>query len=137
MSYPLIICDAGRSNSKRSKQKNDCTIRAASKVLELDYDIIYDSFTLNGRKCSKGFNLAYWICSSSIGRDRFSKISFPAIKGKSRMTIIEFCKQYPEGKYICKVSKHVFAVINGTVFDTFEQRGNGCVYLAWKVKESS
>ena len=131
--YPFIYSDGGRSISKRPKQKNDCTVRAVADTFGLSYDEVYDNFKLNGRQCSKGFNFSWWLLSSSIAGGRVDKMSFPATKGQRRMNPSTFCKQYNKGKYICRTAKHVFAVIDGIVYDTWEQRPDRCIYTAWEV----
>lgn len=37
-----VKSDAGRSESRRPRQKNDCTVRALALALELRYDDAYD-----------------------------------------------------------------------------------------------
>ena len=138
LSYPFILTDAGRSTSRRPKQKNDCTVRAVATVLGLSYDEVYDQMAHAGRQCNRRFHLLDWLESRNHDEPghfvcKTRRISFPAIKGKERMNLAEFCKQYPHGRYICRVAKHVFAVIDGVVYDTFENRCDRCVYLAWEI----
>ena len=82
-----------------------------------------------GRKCSRGFHFKDWI----VKQPNAQKLSFPAVKGKERMNPSTFCQNYTEGVYICKVAKHVFTVIDGVVYDDFENRPNRCIYNAWKI----
>ncbi|KKN24343.1 hypothetical protein LCGC14_0895700 [marine sediment metagenome] len=53
---PSHFCksDAGRSQSKRPKQKNDCAVRSLSLVASVSYDTAYDYIAYLGRKCSNG-----------------------------------------------------------------------------------
>ena len=131
-SYPWIQSDAGRSQSKRPKQKNDCTVRGLAIARDITYDCAYDILKSRERQCAKGFHIGQW-----LGKQPWAqKISFPAVKGVRRMNIAEFCGQYSTGRYICRVAKHVFAVVNGVVYDTDINRCDRCVYLAWKVEVS-
>lgn len=129
LKYPMLLDDSGRSKSTRPKQKNDCTVRAIALVRGMGYDEAYDLMAEEGRKCSKGFDIVKWLKKQSWAK----KMAFPAVKGERRMNPAKFCETYKEGKYICRVSKHVFAVIDGVVHDTFESRPDRCIYTAWKV----
>lgn len=45
----------------------------------------------------------------------------------------KFCRQCGEGRWIAKTAGHVFAVIDGAVYDTASPRPDLCIYGAWKV----
>jgi len=130
VSYPLRIWDAGRSTSRRPKQKDDCTVRALVAAWGDPYDHVYDLLAAAGRKCGRGFNISVWLNARPT---LFTKIPFPAVKGQRRMNPVTFVQQYPTGTYICQVAKHVFAVVDGVVIDTFESRCDRCIYAAWRV----
>lgn len=130
MSYPFQKTDAGRSMSKRPKQGNDCTVRSVALVKRMAYDDAYDMLAAAGRKCFNGFDLGMWL----MKQPGVVKLSFPGLKGQRRMNPVQFCQEYPEGRYICRVAKHVFAVIDGTVYDTFMSRSDRCIYLAWRIE---
>lgn len=129
--------DGGRSNSKRPKQKNDCTVRALVIATDMKYDEVYDLLKDAGRKASKGFQLGEWLSTvdtvSILGR-KFNVMTFPAVKGQRRMNPEAFSERFPKGVFICKTAKHVFAVIDGVQYDTFQERPDRCIYKAWKVE---
>lgn len=129
--YKFCLNDAGRANSIRPKQKNDCTIRAIALATGLMYDAIYDSFKDNGRKCSRGTVKNLWQDYLN-SQPFFHKISFPPEKGQSRMNLDKFCQEYNQGTYIVQMAGHLSTVINGVVHDTFQPRQFGCIYAAWK-----
>jgi hypothetical protein len=126
-----ILTDAGRSTSKRSKQKNDCTVRALATARRIDYDTAYDLLVQAGRKCGSGFKFADFIKKEQWAL----KISFPAVKGQGRMNVAKFVEDHKEGTFICKVSKHVFTVIDGVVFDETDIAPDRCVYTAWRINK--
>lgn len=125
----LIISDAGRSGSRRSKQTNDCTVRALAIAKKLPYDEAYDLLKQGGRVSGRKFNFKNWLQDKTWAR----KISFPAIKGQQRMNPITFTQQYPNGTFLCFVSKHVFVCVNGVIYDDVPVRANRCIYTAWEV----
>lgn len=130
LSYSWLVSDAGRAASRRPQQKNDCTVRALALARGLAYDDAYDRLKEGGRKCSRGFRFSDWLNR----QDWATRISFPAVKGQRRMNPATFVTQYPRGRYVCQVAKHVFVVIDGVVYDTFENRPDRCIYAAWEIK---
>lgn len=124
-----IRSDAGRAESRRPRQKNDCTVRALALSRGMPYDEAYDRLKLAGRGCGERFDLGRWLDD----QDWATKIPFPAVKGQPRMNPVEFCRLYPVGTFVLRVSKHVFTVIDGVVIDDMPVRGDRCVYTAWKI----
>jgi hypothetical protein len=45
----------------------------------------------------------------------------------------DFCKIVPRGRWIIKTAKHVSAVVEGTIQDTFRPDPFRCVYGAWQL----
>ena len=135
VSYPHQINDAGRSTSRRPKQKNDCTVRALALACGVPYDTAYDWMAEQGRKCSRGApaNILAGIHGKEVFGHSFCWESFPAVKGERRMNPVRFASLYPTGKYIVRVAKHVFCFIDGVGMDTFEERDDRCIYGVWHV----
>ncbi len=131
LEYSWVATDAGRSQSARPRQKNDCTVRALAVAKGMQYDDAYDLLAEAGRKCGRGFEFKDWISKQPWAR----KISFPAIKGQRRMNPSTFVEKFPKGVFICRVAKHVFAVRDGVVYDTFENAPDRCIYMAWEVTQ--
>jgi len=125
-----VRCDAGRSASRRPRQKNDCTVRALALARGLTYDEAYDTLKAAGRGCGERFDLGRWL----DGQAWVTKIPFPAVKGQPRMNPVEFRRRYPAGTFIVRVAKHVFVVRSGEVIDDTPVRGDRCIYTAWKVE---
>jgi hypothetical protein len=133
MMFPFVYNDAGRLQSKRSKQKNDCTVRALSLSAEVDYDIAYDLLKDRGRKSSKGHFFPKQRSDDIALGYKFIWKSFPAVKGQKRMNPERFAEEFPEGVYICRTAKHVYMVQDGVVHDIFKNRPDRCIYGCWKV----
>lgn len=125
--------DAGRALSKRPNSKNDCTVRAVALVWGLSFDNAYELLALSGRVPHKRFDFKTW--AEGVNKQHgttFQWLSFPAEKGKRRMTPAEFCQSHETGSYILRTAKHVFAVIDGVVLDE-QPNAERCVYGAWKL----
>lgn len=129
LEYPMIFDDGGRSQSKRKRQDNDCTVKALAIACLVPYDYAYDLLASHGRKSHRGFALPHWLNSQAW----CERLSFPGVKGERRMNPATFCQTYTQGRFICRVAKHVFAVVDGVVHDEFENRPDRCIYLAWRI----
>lgn len=129
--YPFIATDAGRAESQRPCQQNDCTVRAVALSKSVSYDAAYDLLARAGRKCGGRFNFGAWVALQPWA----NKISFPAAKGQRRMNPATFCQRYPVGIFILKTAKHVFVVKDGVMHDERPEQDDRCVYVAWEVKD--
>ena len=116
--------DAGRKDSKRKKQDNDCTVRTLSIALDIDYDDAYDYLAASGRKCSKGFHFIPHLRSKM----NVQYETFLAVRGRPRMNVDRLVEARPTGTYIVSVAKHVFILRDGVAFDESRPRGTKCVY---------
>lgn len=130
LGYPWVCCDRGRSTSRRSRQRNDCTVRALAIACSLSYDDAYDLLKAAGRLSSRRFQIAPWLDRQEWA----TRIRFPAVKGQQRMNPALFVRQFPQGRFICKAAKHVLVVIDGAVFDATENRPDRCIYTAWEIR---
>lgn len=132
-SATFMATDAGRSQSRRPRQKNDCTVRALALTTGADYDATYDALAEAGRRCSQGFDFRTWAKDGVHNGFRFVWRPFPARRWAWRMNPVTFAMSHPRGRYILRVSKHVFACIDGMLMDTAPVETMRCVYGAWEV----
>ena len=128
----FVDSDAGRATSRRPRQRNDCTVRALALATSVEYDEAYDRLMGAGRKSSRSFALNRWLPQSGIP---FTKVSYPAVKGKKRMTLGEFSRgDGSNGRWIANCAKHVIAVIDGVILDDGAPRFDACVYTAFRME---
>lgn len=127
----FIITDAGRSDSTRPKQTNDCTVRAYAEARNISYDRAYEYVALLGRKSGRRFHFKKVVAANSI----FRWLPFQAVKGQPRMNVEQFADQFTHGVYIARTAKHVLAVVDGVVHDDCIPNGARCVYGAWEVRQ--
>ena len=60
------------------------------------------------------------------------KLSFPAERGKPRMTAREFSRTHPYGRYILNMAGHWSCCIDGDIYDTWDC-SDKCVYTAYHI----
>ena len=126
----FIYSDAGRSTSKRSKQRNDCVIRSIALAFNQSYDDIYDRMKEMGRECGRGTQKVIW---QEWLNTQTKKISFPAIKGQPRMFLKKLINEYNCGIYLIHTAKHLTVCKNGIIYDTSYPDENKCVYNIWLI----
>lgn len=134
--HRTALHDAGRAASKRSRQKNDCTVRAIATATRITYDEAYELLAKAGRVCSKGFAFAPWADKAVVNDHRFIWQRLRKQRGKARVNIAVFCKQYGQGTYIIRVRRHVLTVIDGICHDCFISDGLRAVEGFWRVVRS-
>lgn len=129
----FVLTDAGRSGSRRPKQKLDCTVRAYAVAASISYDEAYELLASAGRQSGKRFRMQAFFEQHKP----FAKLSFPAVKGQPRMNVSKFCETYPQGTYVIKTAKHVMAVVDGVLHDDMAPAWGKCVYTAWLIQPSN
>jgi hypothetical protein len=139
---PLVESDSGRKASSHPKEKRDCVVRATAVAFGIPYDEAHAIMEAGGRVAGKGtqddiYYKAWSDLAERTGK-RIVKHSFPAVKGKKRMNVLDFCRSHPEGTFITRQAGHVAAVIDGYLHDvnvawwSWER----CVYTAFQILPS-
>ncbi len=123
--------DGGRSRYFAAKRVGDCVTRAVAIATGKDYNLVYNEIASvigytprNGvakrdtKKVMKHFG-GRWVATMKIGTGCTTHLDDNEIP----MT----------GRIVCKLSKHVVAVIDGVINDTYDSSrdGNRCVYGYW------
>ena len=126
--------DGGRSRYFKG-EAGDCVIRSLAICTGRDYKTIYDElFELTGKSPRDGV---------SIKKPEIKKWYFPklGLEWTPTMKIGQGCKvhlradELPPGRLICNCSKHLVAVIDGVIHDTYDcsRDGTRCVYGYWQL----
>ncbi len=119
------------------KCSKDCMIRAVVNVTGKSYSEVHKIMYKHGwratRKKSKdNWELQITKTLEELGFE-WCKEVYQAIKGEKRMNIERFVRENSNGKFILRVSKHVTALIDGKIHDTW-CKFDKCVYFIWKVQ---
>lgn len=96
----------------------DCSVRALSKALDLDWDRTYTGIALTGfvMKDMPSSNAVWGYYLRSKG---FERRQIPDVYPEE-YTAEQFCTDHPEGTYVLVFSGHVACVENGTLFDSWD-----------------
>lgn len=127
----VVYNDGGRATYFKAKSVRDCVVRALSIVLGKDYKVLYNEIgkTLgysprNGvaKRDVKKLMASYggkWVCCAKVGDKNTTHLADNEIP--------------MQGRLICNLSKHVCAVVDGIVNDTYDPTRDGKrkVYGYW------
>ncbi len=95
----------------------DCTIRAICKFLDMDWDTVYT------RTAFEGFLLkdmpsgnATW--GAYLFRQGYRR-EFISDSLLGRYSVLDFCRDHPQGRYLLVLDQHVVTVVDGDYYDTW------------------
>lgn len=117
-------------NKKDLKDEyGDCTIRALSKALNIDW---LSAFELTLPYCRKYQVPNIFFCSNKIEKEILEQMGFKYHKisnkkGSKRPTVKSFSKENKIGTFILNVANHEVAVVDGVYYDTWDS-GDKCLY---------
>lgn len=135
---PFVEDDGGRSRYFRGQSAGDCVARAITIASGRDYKEVYDALASLEQQYGDGKKSA---------RDGVSPKAYKRYFGwdlewewTPTMFIGSGCKvhlrpdELPSGRLVVSLSKHLAAVIDGVLHDTYDcsRGGTRCVYGYWK-----
>lgn len=121
-----IVSDGGRSQSRRKKETNDCTVRALVNFTRLSFDQCLDITSYHGRQYRKGMLQSDTVrCYQSLGLKftPFESLQVNGSHGKTLYTVKMFIEKFCQsGKFILRIRGHVFCVKDGIIYDSFTHK---------------
>jgi hypothetical protein len=128
------LFDAGVNARPRGGDKDDCMVRALAVARGISYhDAWALLYAIQGEMMFCGLPLLQALRAKDARLGVVEQLDFPAVRGRPRMTGREFATGHRRGRFILRLARHVAAVKDGTVYDTFDST-YGCVYTAWRVQ---
>ena len=130
----FVYDDGGRKEAGFKGETGDCVCRAISIATGKPYKEVYDlinEFAKKERGCDK--SSARTGVRPKTTRKVMDKLGWewvPIMKIGTGCTVHLDGDELPKGRIVCKCSKHVVAVIDGVVHDTYDSTRDGtrCVY---------
>ena len=106
----------------------DCVIRAITKLTDKDWDSVYVDISLQGfmMKDMPSSNSVWGAYLMSKGYKRYIIPN----TCPDCYTVKEFCRDYPNGKYLLVLDGHVVTVVDGDYYDTWDS-GNEIPDYYW------
>jgi hypothetical protein len=139
--------DGGRKDAGYKGSTGDCVCRSIAIITGKPYKEVYDALNVlsetkkfGKRKVKTEYGTSYVKVSSSrtgvvrkVYEEYLTKLGYewiPTMKIGSGCQVHLCADELPKGRIIVRVSKHLTAVIDGVINDTWDcsREGNRCVY---------
>lgn len=96
----------------------DCTVRALANAISCTWLESFDFLTAKARADyslpEDGPGFRKWLIE---GGAKWTHC--PAVKGKKRMTVLEFAETHPAGRFVVTVAGHETACVDGVILDAW------------------
>ena len=99
-----------------NRQVNDCVVRAISLAENKSWNEVFAELSeLAAKQCIliDDTNFVDWYLTENYN-------TYCYICNKQHLTIKEFLKLYPKGKYLITVKNHITCAIDGCIYDTWD-----------------
>ena len=124
---PFQVSDGGKGEIA---ERHDCTVRAVALIAAISYKEAHAILKKAGRKNGHTFKFISWVAGYGPIADRL-KVFYTASAHNTHLTINQFVKTNPKGRYIVRTKGHVFAVIDGMIHDTVLEGGKRWIRNIW------
>lgn len=111
------------------RRTDDCTVRAISKIFDMDWDSAYLDLLYKGFQL-KAMPDATFVWGAYLNSRGFKRKNLPDTCPLC-YTVKQFSEDYPKGKYLVATRDHVIAVIDGDYYDTWDSGDEVPIYY-WK-----
>ena len=96
----------------------DCTVRALANAISCLWVDAFDYLTTKARADysvpNDGPGFRKWLIE---GGAKWTHC--PAVKGKKRMTALQFAETHPKGRFVLSIANHETACVDGVILDAF------------------
>jgi len=107
----------------KSRERADCTVLATQFAFGLSYETAHGLMAAHGRKL--GCCAAFWDAAPRLGLVQRPDLSC--------MTVIKALEGMQNGRFIVSMSRHVFAVVDGRIFDNHFTKEKARVEMVYEV----
>lgn len=136
-----VYNDGGRSNYFKAEKVGDCVTRAISIATGKDYKTVYDDINRLAKSERRGkrkrgiSNARNGVYKQTIRKlmEEYGWEWHPTMQIGQGCTTHLNDGELPDGRLVVSLSKHLTAVIDGTIHDTYDpsREGTRCVYGYW------
>lgn len=121
------------NNNPVGRRVGDCSVRAVSKALDIDWEKAYAMIASNG------FAMGDMPSSDSVWgavlrQNGFRKQAIPNTCPDC-YTFADFAKDNPRGTFVLGTGSHVATVVDGDLYDSWNSSDEMPIYVWYKYKE--
>lgn len=114
------------------KRVGDYVVRAIAHNLDMEWERAYTDICLQGFiDCDMPSANEVW---GAYLRRKGYKRGILAEECPTCYTVRDFCRDYPEGRYLLALHEHVVSVVNGCYYDTWDSGDMAPLYY-WKKED--
>lgn len=110
----------------------DCTVRALTKALNIPWEKAYTMLAVNGFAMADMPN-ANHVVNATLRQNGFTREIIPN-SCPDCYTAEDFAEEHPNGTYVLAFGDHVCAVVDGTIYDSWDSR-NRVPMFYWEKHE--
>ena len=133
MNPTLIFSDGGAKAAGMGKERANCTVVATAVVLGVPNIQAHRSLELLGRKKGKGFHFEAVATYYNMKCLTHEPPDFgPGVCTVSPKTLRDWLPDLQQGRYVVGVKGHVFAVVDGIIYDGFSKGLGQLVRKLWR-----
>lgn len=122
------LCNVPLEYFNPMNNSNDCVIKGIMKITGEKYEVIEENLHKLAANHVYLYNEPEIYGTYLINNFNAQQIDF----SRSKIDGYQFCNIYKQGKYLIRVEGHVYAVINGTAYDSWNPLGEKIV-CAWYI----
>ncbi len=112
------------------KRTEDCTVRALSKALGLDWDSTYVKLSMTGMK-HKDLMHKNYVWDDLLRSYGFKRYAIPNTCPDC-YTVADFAADHPRGLYVLGTGDHVVTIESGDWFDTWDSGDQVPLIYYWR-----
>jgi hypothetical protein len=117
-------------DQKKFHETNDCTVVTMAEVLGVEYHVAHK--IMRERFKRKNRHGAFMQRTDFVQAMGEYKVAKGPYSKSNKISLAQFCKKHPVGRFYVLVRGHALAVIDGVVYDHSE-KPRRMVYNAWRV----
>jgi hypothetical protein len=136
MTTLFVVDDGGRAAAGYRGEAGDCAARAIAIATGLSYREVYDALALRQQAAGQPRSARNGV-SKKVTRAYLSDLGWtwtPTMHVGAGCTVHLRPDELPPGRLVVSVSRHVTAVLDGVIHDTYDpsRSGTRCVYGYWR-----
>ncbi len=112
------------------RKVGDCSVRAISKALDIDWETAYAMVSVNGYNMGD-MPSADSVWGAVLRQHGFYKDTIPNTCPDC-YTVEDFCQDHPHGTFVLGFGGHVATIVDGDIFDTWDSSKEIPVYFWYR-----
>ena len=121
------------ANNPAGRNVGDCSVRAVSKALDVDWETAYVLIAMAGYQMNH-MPSSNTVWGAVLRKNGFYRHVLPSTCPDC-YTVGDFADEHPHGVYVVGTGNHVVTIVDGTAFDSWDSRREIVSYF-WSENET-